>query len=70
MAHHGDDVCGGSCVGRRRNFGTIPTVKILRSRRFFLPEPLERLSSSERREEVTWAKGHSVLFSAESCPQH
>jgi hypothetical protein len=25
---------------------------------------------SERREEVTQSKGHSVLFSAESCRQH
>jgi hypothetical protein len=25
---------------------------------------------SERREENTQAKGRSVLFSAESCPQH
>jgi hypothetical protein len=45
MAHHGDDVCGGSCVGCRQNFCTIPTVQILQSGSFlFLPEPLEQSS--------------------------
>ncbi len=28
MAHHGDDVCEGSCVGCRPNSRTIPTVEI------------------------------------------
>jgi hypothetical protein len=41
MAHHGDDVCGGSCVGCQWNFRTILTVQILRRGSFlFLPEPL------------------------------
>ena len=41
MAHHGDDVCGGSCVGARRNLSTIPTVEILWGVSFlFPPEPL------------------------------
>jgi len=26
MAHHGNDVCGGSCVDARQNSLTIPTV--------------------------------------------
>ena len=29
MEHHGNDVCGGSCVDARRISGTIPTVEIL-----------------------------------------
>jgi hypothetical protein len=29
--HHGDDVCGGSCVYVDGTFHTIPTVEILRS---------------------------------------
>ena len=37
MGHHGDDVCGGSCVGTRRNFYFIPTVGNLREGRFFVP---------------------------------
>jgi len=38
--HHGDDVCGGSCVGARRNSSTIPTIENLRGGSFsFLPEP-------------------------------
>ena len=41
MAHHGDDVWGGSCVGARRNLSTIPTVEILRGVSFLiLPEPI------------------------------
>ena len=27
MEHHGDDVCGGSCVDSQQNLSTIPTVK-------------------------------------------
>ena len=37
MGHHGDAVCGGSCVGNRRNFYFIPTVGNLREVRFFVP---------------------------------
>ena len=45
MAHHGDDVCGGSYVGHQQNFGTIPTVGKLRSGSFlFPPKPLQGLS--------------------------
>ena len=40
MAHHVDDVCGGGCVGDRRNSRTIPTVGNLRGGSFlFTPEP-------------------------------
>jgi hypothetical protein len=37
MGHHGDDVCGGSCVGNRLNFYFIPTVGNLREVSFFVP---------------------------------
>ena len=38
--HHGADVCGGGCVGARRNSRTIPTVENLRGEIFlFPPEP-------------------------------
>ncbi len=38
--HHGDDVCGGSCVDSQRNLSTIPTVEKLRGGSFpFPPEP-------------------------------
>ena len=41
MAHNGDDVCGGSCVGARQNLSTIPTVDTLRGGSFlFPPEPI------------------------------
>ena len=41
MAHHVDDVCGGGCVGDRRNSRTIPTVENLWGGSFlFPPEPL------------------------------
>ena len=47
MAHHGDDVCGGSFVNHQRNFGTIFTVGKLRSGSFlFLPKPFQELSCS------------------------
>ena len=36
--HDGDDVCGGSCVGPRRNFCTIPTVGNLQSGEFSFPK--------------------------------
>ena len=39
MKHHGDDVCGGSCVAAGLNSHTIPTVGNLRSKSFlFLPK--------------------------------
>ena len=39
--HHGDDVCGESCVDARWISGTIPTVEKLRGGSFlFPPEPL------------------------------
>ena len=38
--HHGADVCGGGCVGARRNSRTIFTVENLRGEFFlFPPEP-------------------------------
>jgi len=41
MEHHGDDVCGGSCVDARQNSRAIPTVEKLRGESFsFPPEPL------------------------------
>ena len=40
--HHGDDVCGGSCVDARLISGTILTVGNLRVGSFlFPPEPIE-----------------------------
>ncbi len=39
MAHHGDDVCGGSCVGARWNLFTIPTVENLRGGSVFCSCP-------------------------------
>jgi len=45
MEHHGDDVCGGSCVDVRQISRTIPTIDYLQGRSFsFLPEPLSGLS--------------------------
>jgi len=39
--HHGDDVCGGSCVDAQQNYCIIPTVGNLRGGSFlFSPEPL------------------------------
>ncbi len=39
--HHGDDVCGGSCVDAWQNSHTIPTAENLRGGSFsFPPEPL------------------------------
>ena len=39
--HHGDDVCGESCVDARWISGTIPTVEKLRGGSFlFPPKPL------------------------------
>jgi hypothetical protein len=35
--HHGDDVCGESCVDARRISGTIPTVEKLRGGSFLFP---------------------------------
>ena len=41
MEHHGDDVCGGSCVDARQNSCTIPTVGNLCGGSFsFPPEPI------------------------------
>ena len=41
MEHHGDAVCGGSCVDSWQISGTIPTVGNLRGRSFlFPPAPL------------------------------
>jgi hypothetical protein len=41
MAYHGDDVCGGSCIGAQQNSCTIPTVENLQGRIFsFPPKPL------------------------------
>ena len=40
--HHGDDVCGGSCVDAWQNSRTIPTVEKLRDRSFlFPPKPID-----------------------------
>ena len=36
-AHHGGDVCGLFCVGRRPQYCTIPTLQNLLSRIFFVP---------------------------------
>ncbi len=45
MEHHGDDVCGGSCVDSQRISGTIPTVGNLRGGSFLFPsKPLQGLS--------------------------
>jgi hypothetical protein len=37
MEHHGDDVCGGSCVDARQNLSTIPTVGNLQGKSFLFP---------------------------------
>ena len=37
MKHHGDEVCGGSCVDVRRISRTIPTVDYLRGGSFLFP---------------------------------
>jgi hypothetical protein len=49
-AHHVDDVCGGGCVGDRRNSRTIPTVEtygagVFRSR----PNPYSRIPVNRER---------------------
>jgi hypothetical protein len=41
MEHHGDDVCGGSCVDARRISGTISTIENLQGGSvLFPPEPI------------------------------
>jgi hypothetical protein len=39
MEHHGNDVCGGSCVDARRDSHAIPTVENLRGGSFSFPPP-------------------------------